>query len=308
MHLLIIGATGFIGRELVKELELAGHQVLAVSRSARKAGEIFGNQTKTAAWDGKSAEGLAALLPGIDGIVNLAGENIAAGRWTEKRKEILTRSRVQTGKLLAAAVRLSESKPEVIIQGSAIGLYGTPVENPSGESLKAGTGFLSELTAEWESSVLEAGPFVKRIVMIRTGLVLGQEGLLEKMLLPFRFYCGTTLGNGRQWLSWIHIRDEVRAIRFLLESRSSSGPYNLTSPGPVKMQEFIKSISQITHKPAWFKVPRIILKAALGEMAEQTILSSQNIYPEKLLKEGFQFDFRGLTGALENLLTGKKAF
>lgn len=307
MRILIIGATGFIGRELVKELVISGHNPVAVSRNAGKARTILGNQAEIVAWDGLTAVGLAKHLTGIDGIVNLAGENIASWRWTSRRKKLITESRVRTGNVLCEAIRLSASKPAVLIQGSATGFYGTPVDNPANEDQPAGTGFLAELTHEWESSVSEAGKLVRRIVLIRTGLVLGKdEGLLKKMLLPFRFYSGTVPGSGRQWMSWIHLRDEVRAIRFLLESRSSSGPYNLTAPHPVTMKDFITAISQVTGKPAWLKVPGMLLKAALGEMADQTILSSQNIYPGKLLKEGFIFEFPYLPGALKNLLTGKK--
>jgi len=193
----------------------------------------------------------------------------------------------------------------VLLQASAIGFYGTPVEKPAAEDQLAGTGFLAGLTREWESSVNDAGLFVPRIIIIRTGLVLGKnEGLLEKMLLPFRFYSGTILGSGKQWMSWIHIQDEVRAIRFLLENRDSSGPYNLTSPEPVSMKFFINSVGKILGKPTWMHIPGILLVAVLGEMARETVLSSQNIYPAKLLKEGFKFEYIHLQDALMNLLTG----
>ncbi|NTV84595.1 MAG: DUF1731 domain-containing protein, partial [Bacteroidales bacterium] len=138
---------------------------------------------------------------------------------------------------------------------------------------------------------------------IRTGLVLGKNGgLLDKMLLPFKFYGGTVIGSGKQWMSWIHIHDQVSAIRFLLENGQSRGAYNLTAPQPVRMKEFIKSIGKITGKPVWLKVPGWALKTVLGEMAEETVLASQNIYPAKLLREGFRFKFDQLEPALKNLL------
>jgi hypothetical protein len=304
MRILIIGATGFIGRELMKELASAGHEPVAVSRKVRKAREILGNQAEIVEWDGLSPADLAGYIATTEAIVNLAGESIASGRWTSRRKKLITESRIHTGRILTEAIRLSVSKPAVLIQGSAIGYYGTPVEMPVDEGHPAGTGFMAGLTRDWESSVASAGSMIPRIVMIRTGLVLGNDGgLLEKMLLPFKFYCGTVIGSGKQWMSWIHIRDEVKAIRFLLENRNCSGPYNLTAPKPVCMKSFIKCIGKTLGKPAWLKVPGLFLKAVLGEMARETILSSQNIFPGKLLKEGYKFEFTHLPEALRNLLT-----
>jgi uncharacterized protein len=304
MRVLIIGATGFIGRELVKELQQSGHHLIAVSRNAWKAREILGSRIEILEWDGVSRTTMAVHLSGMDALINLAGESIASGRWNDRRKKLIIDSRIKTGHMLAEAIEMSTSKLSVLIQGSATGFYGTPVNGPANESGSAGTGFLADLTNEWESSVKALEHKIPRIVIIRTGLVLGKDGgLLEKTMLPFRFYSGTVIGSGRQWLSWIHIRDEVRAIRFLLENSNSSGPYNLTAPNPVRMKAFITCISEITGKPAWLKVPGFFLKAALGEMAEQTVLSSQNIYPGKLLKEGFRFEYPHLETALKNLLT-----
>ena len=304
MRILIIGATGFIGRELMNELASAGHQPVAVSRNAGKAREILGNEVDIIEWDGLSPAVLADHIAEADAIVNLAGESIASGRWTKRRKKQLLDSRIRTGRLVTEAIRLSASKPEVLVQASAIGYYGTPVEKPAGEDHQEGTGFLAGLTREWESSVSDADTLVQRIIMIRTGLVLGKnDGLLPKMLLPFRFYLGTVLGSGRQWMSWIHILDEVKAIRFLVENESSTGPYNLTAPEPVSMKFFIKSLGKTIGKPAWIRIPAFFLKIALGEMARETILSSQNIYPDKLLKEGYIFKYHNISKALRNLLT-----
>jgi hypothetical protein len=306
MRVLIVGATGFIGRELVKELTAAGHMVIGVSRNTANAKKILGNQAEILEWDGKSSASLAGHLAGIEAVINLAGENIAAGRWTAARKKKITESRVKTGQVLTEAIKLAVCKPAVLIQGSAIGYYGTPVDLPAGENQAAGTGFIAELTKNWESSVAATGKMIPRIVFIRTGLVLGKEGgLMGKMLLPFRFYSGTVIGSGRQWMSWIHLTDEVRAIRFLLENDSSTGPYNLTAPDPVRMKDFIGAIAETIGKPAWLKVPEWFLRIALGEMAGETILSSQNIYPGKLLQEGFIFEYPLLGPALKSLLTDK---
>jgi len=308
MRILIIGATGFIGRELMKELEQAGHHPVAVSRNAFNAKETLGGKAEIIEWDGLSPVDLAKHFAGVDAIINLAGENIASDRWTSKRKKLIRESRVNTGRLLCDAFRISRLKPSTLIQGSAIGFYGTPVDKPAEEGQSAGTGYIAELTQDWESSVTPAGKMIPRIIIIRTGLVLGKDGgLLEKMCLPFKFFCGTVFGSGKQWMSWIHIHDEVRAIRFLLENSHSSGPYNLTAPNPVRMTAFITSIAEIHGKQAWLKVPGIFLKAVLGKMANETVLSSQNIYPGKLLEEGFKFEYPHLPDAIKNLLLDTKA-
>jgi hypothetical protein len=272
-----------------------------------KARKILGSQVDIMEWDGISAVALAKNLSGFAAIINLAGESIASGRWTARRKKRITESRVITGLLLAEAVGLAPEKPSVLIQGSAIGYYGTPVDAPAEECHPAGSGFMAELTKDWESSSAPAGKMIPRIVLIRTGLVLGKNGgLLQKMLLPFRFYSGTVIGSGRQWMSWIHISDQVAAIRFLLENPGCSGPFNLTAPNPVQMKKFVHATGKVLEKPVWLKLPGIFLKAALGKMAQETILASQNIIPGKLMKAGFEFRYPQLENALADLLSGKK--
>jgi uncharacterized protein (TIGR01777 family) len=303
MRILIIGATGFIGRELVKELSAGGHQVVAVTRDPKKAPEIPGNDISVVEWNGHSAPDLAVKLTGIDAIVNLAGESIASGRWTGKRKKKLIDSRVRIGQLIAEAIGISSQRLKVFIQGSASGYYGANVNDVTDETASSGKGFLADLAVDWEASVNAAGRSVDRMIWIRSGPVLGRNGgLMEKMLLPFKFFSGTVTGSGRQWLSWIHIHDEVRAIRFLLENDKCSGPYNLTAPEPVMLKDFIKLLAKITGRPAWMKVPGWVIKTVLGEMAADTVLASQNIYPGKLIKEGFRFEYEHLEPALMNLL------
>jgi uncharacterized protein len=303
MRVLIIGATGFIGRELMTELRKNGHQPVAVSRNSVKAAEILGKDTEILEWNGRSASDLALKITGFETIINLAGENLAAGRWTGRRKKQLTESRVNTGRLLAEAIRSSSGRPSVLVQGSAIGIYGTRVNQVADESSPIGTGFIANLTADWESSVTSLNGIVPRIIRIRTGLVLGKNGgVLERMMLPFKFYSGAVLGPGTQMMSWIHIKDEVRAIRFLIENAQTSGPYNLVAPSPVNMKSFIKTLANISGKPAWLRVPSWALMTALGEMAEETVLASQVIYPGRLLQEGFRFEYDQLKSALNNLL------
>jgi uncharacterized protein (TIGR01777 family) len=306
MRIIIIGATGFIGRELCKAIRGEDYKVVAVSRNAERARKILDKDTAVLEWDGKSSGPLTDHIGKSSAIINLAGESIASRRWTKQRKKILTESRTLTTRLLSDAISKANSKPSVVIQASAIGYYGTPLESPTDEDQPTGSGFLAELVDDWETAIEPAGNYVKRLVIARTGLVLGKGGdLLEKMLLPFRFYSGTVIGSGRQWMSWIHLQDHVRAIKFLLENEGSSGAYNLVSPNPVRMKEFIGTLADVVRKPAWFKLPGFVLKAALGEMAEETILSSQNIIPAKLLKEGFVFNYPHVKFALENLIHHK---
>jgi uncharacterized protein (TIGR01777 family) len=306
MKVLIIGATGFIGKELVKELVSAGHIVAGISRDVQKAREILGPGPEILEWDGFSSGILAGYLPGADAVVNLAGESIAAGRWTAKRKLVITESRLATSRKLLEAIMLASFRPRVIIQGSAIGYYGSPVEDPADESHLSGSGFMANLTRDWESAILPAEKLIGRVVILRTGLVLGKDGgLLQKMLLPFRFGSGIILGSGRQWMSWIHIIDLVKAIRFLLENDICQGPFNMTAPNPVTMKDFIKTTGKVLGKPAWMKVPEVLIRAGLGRMGEETVLASQNIIPARLEKEGFNFTFSHLEPALTDLLIMK---
>mgnify|MGYP001766977704 CR=1 FL=1 len=303
MRTLIIGASGLIGKALMKELGDNNHQPVALSRNLAKARDILGENTELHYWDGQSSGELAGLISGTDAVINLAGENISAGRWTSRRKSLIIQSRVNTGKILAEALKMSSPRPSVLIQGSAIGIYGTRIDTVTGENGQAGTGFIAELTEAWEQSVKPAEDLVSRMIRIRTGLVLARDGgLMEKMMLPYRFGSGAILGSGRQWMSWIHITDQVRAIRFLLENNRSAGVYNLTAPEAVTMEKFMRTISLLTGKPAWLRIPGWLLKTALGEMAGETVLASQNIYPQRLLNEGFIFNHSSLESALRDLV------
>jgi len=303
MRILVIGASGFIGRALIKELHQAEHQVIAVSRNKNNAETTLGRKTKIVEWDGYSRTGFARHLGGVDAVVNLAGDNIASGRWTKTKKKKIISSRVSTGRLIAEYISSSPDKPSVFIQGSAIGYYGSPVNEPADETGKPGKGFMPQLVQEWESSISSLEDIIPRVIFLRTGLVLGSDGgILQKMLLPFKFYFGSVIGPGKQFMSWIHIRDEVRAIRYLIENENCHGAYNLTAPHPVNMETFMKCTGTILKKPVWLKVPAIILKIVLGKMAEETILASQNIKPGRLTADGFKFEFEQLEPALNDLL------
>lgn len=306
MKILIIGATGFIGRALVRELEEAGHEIYAVTRNMQKARNKFSPSVSILEWDGAGIKVLSQHIDGKDAVVNLAGENLASGRWTAKRKKIITSSRVRTSQLLAEAIRLTHNRPTTLIQGSAIGIYGSPVDSPSDESLPAGKGFIAGLTRDWETAVVPVTDLIERVVFVRTGLVLGcNEGLLQKMLLPFRFGFGTILGNGRQYMSWIHISDQVSAMRYLIENKTSSGTYNLTGPNPIMMRDFIKTIGKIRKTKIYIRIPSVIISVMLGKMGQETVLASQNIFPARLIRDGYSFRYSNPETALKDLLYKK---
>lgn len=303
MKILIIGATGFIGSHLSENLASNGHIVTIASRDPDKAARLLGRRFTYVQWDGKNPETIVDPLSSADGVVNLAGENLAAGRWTDQRKEGFLRSRVEPGKALVEAIRAAARRPSVLIQASATGIYGTAADKPAGEVREAGTGYLADLTRQWEGSVKGVSDSGVRLAVIRTGLVLGrQAGILPKLSRAFDFGIGVIPGGGNQWLPWIHIRDEVEAIRFLIENPRSAGAFNLTAPNPVTMRHMVQAIGRIRKRPAWFRIPAPLLRMALGEMADQTVLASQDILPEALLDAGYIFNHAQLEDALHNLL------
>lgn len=308
MKILIIGATGLIGTKLTQALAEKGAAVMVTSRNPEKAKAKFDSRIEVRGWDGRDVARLKSILQGIDGLVNLAGESIAGGLWTGKRKKRLEASRVHTGRSITDAILQLDEKPAFLIQGSATGFYGPGVTSPADETAPCGTGYLAGLTRQWEDSVALLSEAGLRVAYLRTGIVMHPDGgMLPKMTLPFRFYAGTILGNGRQSLSWIHLGDHVRAVLHLIDNEKSSGPYNLVSPNAVTMQQFIAGLSRTLGRPAWLKVPAMFLEAAMGRMASETILASQVIVPAKLMSEGFRFDFPHIGPALEDLIKKGKA-
>ncbi len=299
----IIGATGFIGRRLTAFLAEEGAHVIALTRNSAIGGQILPRGTEIREWNGISVENLSRAIEGVPVIVNLAGENIAGGTWTRARKRKLIHSRVETGRLLSEAILGMEDKPDLLLQGSAIGFYGPRVPHPAGERHPAGTGFLAELTQEWESSIGVTEEAGVKVIHLRTGIVLGRSGgMLAKILPSVRYFAGAIPGNGAQWLSWIHIDDMAGAIAHLISSPAAAGPFNMTAPNPVTMREMMKTLGKLTGRPVWFKIPAPVIRAVMGEMGRETLLASQNIIPEKLLDTGYAFRFSRIEEALKNIL------
>lgn len=306
MKVIITGGTGFIGGELGKSLAADGHEVIVLSRSP--AGKPLPAGVRAEKWDGKTAVGWGHLADGADAIVNLAGENIAGSgilpaRWTAARKERILNSRVDAGKAVAAAVNAAVNKPKLVIQSSGIDYYGNvPVAVVTEESPPGDDSFLAKVTIPWEASTAVVTQAGVRHVIIRTGVVLDKDGgPLGTMLLPFKFHAGGPVGSGKQWLSWIHMRDAVRGIRFLLASETASGPYNLCAPDPVQYKEFSVMIGQVLGRRSYLPAPAFAMKLVLGEAAD-LVLNGRRAHPDRLLAAGFEFEFPDPMAALQNLL------
>lgn len=293
MKILVTGATGLIGRELVHRLLVEGHEVRALARSPQNLPEL--SEQNVFSWSDEKIPP-AEALNGCDAVIHLAGEGIVDRRWTEHRKKRLWDSRISGSKNLVSALYTMNPvlRPKVFISSSAIGYYENS-NSPQDESSALGSGFLAELCAEWENSVNEANKLGTRTVLLRTGLVLAKGGGLLKKSGPI------VLGNGQQWMSWIHIEDIVRFILLSLESEAIRGPYNMTAPTPVTNLAFTKTFAKIAGFPFTISAPAVALKLALGEMS-QVVLASQRILPNNAISAGFQFKFSNLEGALRDLM------
>jgi hypothetical protein len=305
MRVVIAGATGFIGKALCRELH-KDYQITALSRDTDKARRSLGQMAETVQWDAKAPYGWTGEVDGATAVVNLAGENIASGRWNAAQKRRILYSRLDATRAIIQAIQQADAKPKVLVQASATGYYGPRQEQQLDEESPVGQGFLPTVCRSVENSAMKIEDLGVRCVLIRSGVVLGrQEGALPKIARPFRYYLGGHPGSGRQWFSWISLDDEIAAIRFLMENENLHGPFNLTAPEPVIMKQFCKTLGQVLHRPAWFAVPGFALRLAFGQMAQETILSGQRVLPKRLLQAGFHFEHATVQYALHDILTGK---
>lgn len=300
MRVLVTGGTGLIGRALVADLARDGHEVVVLSRSPMRA-PALPSGVEVQPWDARSTAGWGPLVNGVDVIVNLAGENISAGRWTAARKMRIAQSRLEAGRALVAAVEAATRKPRALIQASAVGYYGPHGAEPLSEDAPPGDDWLSHLAVEWEAITRPVEDFGVRRTVIRTGVVLSLEGgALPKMALPFRFFAGGPVGSGQQPFPWIHIADEVAAIRFLIDHPEARGPFNLTAPQAVNNAAFSRALGQAMRRPAWLPVPGLALRLLFGQMAT-VLLTGQNAVPTKLQQAGFTFRFPTIDAALSDI-------
>ncbi|MGC8880144.1 MAG: TIGR01777 family oxidoreductase [Anaerolineae bacterium] len=302
MRVIITGGSGLIGRALVAELAMAGYDVVVLSRRPQEVQGALPTGVQVAAWDGRSAEGWAVWADGARAIVNLAGANIAAGRWTPERKQAILQSRLSAGYAVVQAVQQVADKPQVVIQASATGYYGPRGDEIVTEESPAGDDFLARVCVEWERSSAAVAEMGVRHVVIRIGMVLSHEGgAFPRIVTPFRFFLGGPLGDGRQWFPWIHLMDVASAIRYLVESDGASGAFNLVAPASVTAREFARTLGRVMGRPAAMPVPAFMLRLLFGEMAT-VLLHGQRAIPQRLLERSFRFRYPQLEGALRALL------
>lgn len=299
MRAIIAGGTGFIGQSLFKELKENGWEIVVLSRAPGKVAEVFGSGVIGMQWDNGD---WPDMLGPDTVIVNLAGANIASKRWSAARKQAILKSRVNAGTRIVEAIKQAGTAPGALIQGSAVGYYGPHGDKLIDEDTLSGTGFLADVCRQWEASTYDLEDMGVRRVVIRTGMVLGNGGALAKMLPPFKAYVGGPPGTGFQGASWIHMADEVGAIRFLMENDNTSGAYNLTAPTPVRMRKFSRILGEALDRPYKLKAPALALRLAFGEMADEVLLQGQLALPKRLLEAGYVFKFETLDKALADIL------
>lgn len=300
MKVTITGATGFVGREVVSKLVGGGHRVHVLARTAP--GD-FPSSVAFSPWNAVS-DPPPESIEGSDAVVHLAGEPVAQ-RWTAEAKARIRSSRIEGTRLLVNALARQAQRPAVLVSASAIGIYGTRGDEILTEASAPGSGFLADLTLEWERAAQEAERLGIRVVALRFGIVLGHGGALAKMLPPFRAGVGGRMGSGNQWVSWIHIDDAAGLTLFTIQNAMVRGPVNATAPNPVTNREFTRELAAALHRPAVFPVPRLALKLLFGEMAD-ALVSSQRVLPRASEAAGFRFLYPDLGPALAHILRGEK--
>jgi uncharacterized protein (TIGR01777 family) len=295
VHIAVTGSSGLVGAALVSFLTAGGHPVIRLVRRPPSGDEVQ--------WD--PTEGVRDLsrLEGVDAAIHLAGENIAAGRWTPRRKGAIHRSRVEgTRKLCESLTRLSR-RPEALVSASAVGFYGDRGDEILTEDSAPGKDFLARICQEWEAATEPASRAGIRVVHLRFGMILSAAGgALRRMLLPFKLGAGGRMGRGTQYVSWIAIDDAIGAIHHAVCAESLHGPVNAVSPAPVSNAEFARVLGRVLSRPAIFPTPAFAMRLAFGEMADALLLASQRVVPRRLQASGYRFRYPELAGALRHLL------
>jgi uncharacterized protein (TIGR01777 family) len=297
MRVLISGATGLVGKALSRSLAGDGHEALRLTRRDPEGPSDI-------PWDPEAGVVDLSAAGALDAVVHLAGENIAAGRWSDDRKARIRDSRVDGTAVLAEAVGALPSAPRAFVSASAVGYYGDRGDEKLTENSPPGSGFLPDTCVAWEAAAGAAAVGGARIVHVRIGLVLSAEGgALARMRLPFLLGLGGRLGSGDQFMSWIAIQDLVRVFRLAIERDTLSGPVNAVAPAPATNREFTRALGRVLHRPAVLPVPSPALRLLLGEMADALLLSSTRAIPKRLEEAGFRFEFPDLTAALSAQLS-----
>ncbi|MCA1066224.1 TIGR01777 family oxidoreductase [Rossellomorea sp. AcN35-11] len=299
MKIAITGGTGFVGQALTAELIEHHHEVLILTRNPDKHEDRQGVRYVKWLSDGAKPE---EELEGISVFVNLAGESINSGRWTDDRKKRIINSRIHSTQEVINIMKALNKKPKCLINASAIGYYPSSKTNTYTEaSTETADDFLGETVQVWEKEAEKANQLGIRVAYSRFGIILGKEdGALPRIALPYIMFVGGTVGSGDQWMSWVHVKDIARAIHFIAETDSISGPVNVTAPSPVTMKEFGKTLGAVLGRPHWIPVPSFALKVAMGEMSV-LVLEGQKVLPSVLSEQGFSFEYPELKSALIDL-------
>lgn len=293
MKIAIAGGSGLLGSALIPDLENEGHEVVRLVRNNPRGNEIEWHPNQ----DAIDAEKLA----GFDAIINLAGENVAEGRWTEEKKKKIHDSRVHGTHLLSEAIARLARKPRAFLCASATGIYGDRGDESLDEQSESGGGFLAGVCREWEKATEPAQRAGVRVVNFRFGPVIARAGgMLEKMLTPFKMGVGGKIGSGKQYISWVSIDDAVAAMKLALNDESLRGPLNVVSPRPVTNERFTRALGEVLSRPTLMAMPAFAARLAFGEMADEMLLVSQRVLPKKLQAAGFQFQYGDLDAALQH--------
>ncbi len=299
----ITGATGLIGKKIVSILSERGDKVVVLTRSSRKAAEVFNGNIELIEWDYKSVSPtLIHILSNADGIVHLAGENVLKRRWSEAHKQNIYSSRINSTRLLTSALLQSTTRPSVFVSASAVGYYGLTSDKRADEYSECGSDFLAVVVKDWENGLLPIEEAGVRTVKIRTGIVLDRnEGALAKMIPPYKFFIGGPLGSGKQPFPWVHIEDTARLFVHAFDNKTMTGSYNSVAPENITMKQFCKSLGGVMKRPSVFNVPPLALRILYGEGAD-ILLNGVEIIPRRTLESGFEFTYKDSVSALKSLL------
>ncbi|MEH2144615.1 thylakoid membrane protein ThyD [Nostoc sp.] len=306
MKVAITGATGFVGSRLVQRLHAKGHKVVVLARNTAFAQKVFPSEAfpnlEIVAYTPNASGSWQSVIASCDGVVNLAGEPIAEGRWTPERKQEILNSRKLGTQKLVEAIANANPKPTVLVNASAIGYYGTSETATFDETSLSGNDFLAQVCQAWETEARKVKDAGVRLVILRLGIVLGNGGALGKMIPPFKLFAGGPIGSGRQWFSWIHVDDLVNLILQALTKPEIEGVYNATAPNPVRMADLSQTLGRVMNRPSWLPVPAFAIEALLGDGAI-VVLEGQQVLPKRTEETGFEYKYPNLQSALTQILT-----